>query len=54
MVRGESEIVGQGAIFDIPVAAGRVVAFSFDPLHRFLNHHDFALVWNVLLNWNDR
>jgi len=54
MVRGESEIVGQGAIFDVPVAAGRVVAFSFDPLHRFLNHHEFALVWNVLLNWNDR
>jgi hypothetical protein len=54
MVRGESEIVGQGAIFDVPVAAGRVIAFSFDPLHRFLNHHEFALVWNALLNWNDR
>ncbi|HXI33173.1 MAG TPA: hypothetical protein VNH63_03760, partial [Gemmatimonadales bacterium] len=54
MVRGESEIVGQGAIFDVPVGTGRVVAFSFDPLHRFLNHHEFPLVWNVLLNWNDR
>ncbi|HEY6853637.1 MAG TPA: M14 family zinc carboxypeptidase [Gemmatimonadales bacterium] len=54
MVRGESEIVGQGAIFDVPVAAGRVIAFSFDPLHRFLNHHEFPLVWNAILNWNDR
>jgi len=54
LVRGENEIVGQGAIFDLPLGAGRVVAFTFDPLHRFLNHHEFPLVWNALLNWNDR
>ena len=24
-------IVGQGAIFDVPVGRGRVVAFTFDP-----------------------
>lgn len=54
MVRGEDEIVGQGAIFDIPVRAGRVIAFTFDPLHRYLNHHEFPMVWNALLNWNDR
>jgi Zinc carboxypeptidase len=54
MVRNEREIVGQGAIFDVPVRAGRVIAFSFDPLHRFLNHHEFPLVWNALANWNDR
>jgi hypothetical protein len=53
MVRGEKEIVGQGAIFDVPVRQGRVIAFTFDPLHRFLNHHEFALVWNALANWND-
>jgi hypothetical protein len=54
MVRGEREIVGQGAIFDVPIRAGRVIAFTFDPLHRFLNHHEFPLVWNALANWNDR
>jgi hypothetical protein len=54
MVRGQDEIIGQGAIFDIPVRRGRVIAFSFNPLHRFLNHHDFPLVWNALMNWNDR
>jgi zinc carboxypeptidase len=54
MVRNEREIVGQGAIFDVPVRGGRVIAFTFDPLHRFLNHHEFALVWNALANWNDR
>ncbi|HEY6808400.1 MAG TPA: hypothetical protein VI160_06395, partial [Gemmatimonadales bacterium] len=54
MVRNENEIVGQGAIFDVPVGRGRVVAFTFDPLHRFLNHHEFPLVWNALLNWDAR
>lgn len=53
MVRNEKEILGQGAIFDVPVRKGRVVAFTFDPLHRFLNHHDFPLVFNAILNWND-
>jgi hypothetical protein len=54
MVRGQDEIVGQGAIFDVPVGRGRVVAFTFDPLHRYLNHHEFPLVWNAIMNWNDR
>ena len=54
MVRNEKEIVGEGAIFDVPVRKGRVIAFTFDPLHRYLNHHDFPLVWNAILNWNDR
>ena len=54
MVRGEKEIVGEGAVFDVPVRKGRVIAFTFDPLHRYLNHHDFPMVWNAILNWNDR
>ncbi|MBI4409813.1 MAG: peptidase, partial [Gemmatimonadetes bacterium] len=53
MVRGQDEILGQGAIFDVPVGRGRVLAFTFNPLHRFLNHHEFAMVWNALLFWND-
>jgi len=54
MVRNENEILGQGAIFDVPVGTGRVVAFTFDALHRYLNHHEFPLVWNALLNWDAR
>jgi hypothetical protein len=54
MVRNDNVIVGQGAIFDLPVGDGRVVAFSFNPLHRFLNHNEFPLVWNALMSWNDR
>ncbi|MGH7447992.1 MAG: hypothetical protein ACRELT_10560, partial [Longimicrobiales bacterium] len=54
MVRNESVIIGQGAIFDLAVGNGRVIAFSFNPLHRFLNHNEFPLVWNALMTWNDR
>lgn len=52
MVRGQDQIVGQGAIFDVPVRHGHVVAFTFDPLHRYLNHHEFPMVWNAIINWN--
>ncbi len=52
MVRNEDEIIGQGAIFDVPVGSGKLIAFTFDPLHRYLNLHDASLVWNVLINWD--
>ncbi len=52
MVRNEQTIIGQGSIFNVPSGAGRVIAFTFDPLHRYLNHHDAPLVWNVLINWD--
>lgn len=52
MVRNEKEIIGQGAIFNVPIEKGRVIFFTFNPLHRYLNHHDSSLLWNVLLNWN--
>ena len=52
MVKEEEKIIGQGAIFDIPVGKGRVVAFTFNPLHRYLNHHDAPMLWNAILNWD--
>lgn len=52
MVRNEQTIIGHGGIFNVPVGLGRVVAFTFDPLHRYLNHHDAPLVWNAIINWN--
>jgi len=53
MVRNEDTIIGQGSIFNVPVGKGRVVAFTFDPLHRYLNHHDAPLVWNAIINWDN-
>ena len=52
MVRNEQTIIGHGTIFNVPVGSGRVIAFTFDPLHRYLNHHDAPLVWNALINWD--
>jgi hypothetical protein len=52
MVKNEQAIIGHGAIFNVPVGAGRVIAFTFDPLHRYLNLHDAPLVWNILINWD--
>jgi Zinc carboxypeptidase len=51
MVRNEATIIGQGAIFQVPVGKGALIGFTFDPLHRFLNLHDAPLVWNCLMNW---
>lgn len=53
MVRNDQTIIGHGGIFNVPVGKGRIIAFTFDPLHRYLNHHDAPLVWNALINWND-
>jgi len=52
-VKGADEIEGKPAILDIPTGKGRVVAFDFDPIHRYQTLSDFRLVWNTLLNWND-
>jgi hypothetical protein len=53
MVRNEQTIIGHGGIFNVPVGSGRIIAFTFDPLHRYLNHNDSPLVWNALINWNN-
>jgi hypothetical protein len=52
MVRNEHLIVGHGGIFHVPIGKGALIGFTFDPLHRFLNHHDAPLVWNTLMHWN--
>ena len=52
MVRNEQQIIGHGSIFNVPVGKGRILGFTFDPLHRYLNHHDAPMVWNALIHWN--
>ncbi len=50
----QSALEKQAAILDVPRnAGGRVVLYSFNPLHRYLNHHDFNYAFNAILNWND-
>jgi hypothetical protein len=52
-IKGGDELVGKPAILDIPTGSGRVVAFDFDPIHRYQTESDFRLVWNAILHWND-
>jgi hypothetical protein len=52
-VKGAGEIEGKPAILDLPTGKGRVLAFDFDPIHRYQTLSDFRLVWNTILNWND-
>jgi hypothetical protein len=41
------------AILDVPVGEGRVLIYSWNPMHRYQNHHDFAFVTNALLFHDD-
>jgi hypothetical protein len=52
-VTGDSKITGRPAILDLPLGTGRILAFNFDPIHRYQTESDFRLVWNAILNWND-
>ena len=52
-IKGASEVEGKPAILDVPVGRGHVLAFDFDPIHRYMTLSDFRLVWNAVLNWND-
>jgi hypothetical protein len=53
LIKDEAAVNGKPAILDVPSGKGRVILFSFNPLHRYLNLSDFRFVYNVLLNWND-
>jgi hypothetical protein len=53
-VEGQDTLEKAGAIVDVPrTDGGRVILYSFNPMHRYLNHGDFNYVYNALLHWND-
>jgi hypothetical protein len=47
-----AQLAGRPAAVTLPVGAGHVVIFGFNPLHRFQSHGTFALVWNAILHWD--
>lgn len=53
IVQGSTLIDGQPAIVSKALDAGHVVLFSWNPMHRHVNLHDHAFVYNAILNWND-
>lgn len=53
-IDGQSTLETKGAVLDVPRnAGGRVILYSFNPMHRYLNHGDFNYVYNAILHWND-
>jgi Zinc carboxypeptidase len=50
-VWGEGNLVGRPAILDVPVGAGHIVAFNFNPIHRDMNRGDQRMLWNAIINW---
>jgi hypothetical protein len=53
-VFGQKALERKGVVLDVPRhKGGRVILYSFNPLHRHLNHGDHNYVYNAILNWND-
>ncbi len=49
--RHEEALEGRPAVLVTAPGAGRVVALNFNPMHRDLNHSDYRVLWNAVLNW---
>jgi len=47
----EERLAGSPAIVAGAKGEGTIVAYNFNPMHRDLNHSDYRLLWNAILNW---
>jgi len=52
-VKKEKALSRKPAILEVKKGRGKVVIFSFNPLHRYLTHSNFGLAYNAILHWND-
>ena len=53
MLSGKKQVNGAPAILETDVGQGQAIFFAWNPMHRHLNHHDHAFVYNALMYWND-
>jgi hypothetical protein len=53
VLAGEEALDGSPALLLESVGRGKIVVFGWNPMHRDLTHHDYAFLYNALLNWND-
>ncbi len=53
LVKDPDGLQRKPAVLDVPVGKGRVLIYSWNPLHRYQNLHDFPFVTNALLFYND-
>ena len=53
ILRGKQSLDGAPALLHKKVGNGSIVIFTWNPLHRHINHHDHGYLYNAILNWND-
>lgn len=53
LVKEASDLQRKPAILDVPIGKGRILFYSWNPMHRHQNLHDFPFVTNALLFFND-
>jgi hypothetical protein len=57
LMEGADAIRNRAFAVDIPEALrgkGRVIMFANNPVYRWQNHGEFNMVFNSIINWNDR
>jgi hypothetical protein len=57
LMQGADAIRNRAFAVDIPDAyrgKGRVIMFANNPVYRWQNHGEFNMVFNSIINWNDR
>jgi hypothetical protein len=51
--KNTSALEGRPALLDVPLGAGNVLVFNFNPMHRDMNHADSRYLYNGILNWRN-
>ncbi|MBL8220798.1 MAG: hypothetical protein JNL62_16315 [Bryobacterales bacterium] len=54
LMRGVTETRNRAAIVDVASTSGRVIVFATNPCYRWQNHGEFNLLFNAILNFNDK
>lgn len=57
LMTGAENLAQRAIAVDIPNALngkGRVILFSNNPIYRWQNHGEFNMIFNSIVNWNDR
>ncbi len=57
LMKGADEIRQRPFVVDVPggfTGKGRVLLFANNPIYRWQNHGEFNMVFNAVMNWNDK
>lgn len=57
LMTGADTLAGRPIAIDVPNAyngKGRVILFANNPIYRWQNHGEFNMVFNSIVNWNDK